>query len=122
MMNHPTTVALLLAHDADVNAALVPGASISGSTALIMATNTFACMMAGAKTPPTPTGYEGHEIEFTQKHPDQVRQWEEKTAAWETGYGVIVRMLLDHGADVNAQTKLGTTAISNAAESGDAIA
>lgn len=119
MMNHPTTVALLLAHGADVNAALVPGASISGSTALIMATNTFACMMAGAKTPSTPTGYDGHEIEFTQKHPDQVRHWEEKTAAWEKGYGVIVRMLLDHGGDVNAQTKLGTTAISNAAESGD---
>ncbi len=119
MMNHPDAVELLLDRGADVNAAFAPGASISGSTALIMATDTFACMMAGAKTPPTPAGYDGHEIEFMKQHPDQVRQWEEKTAAWEKGYGVIVRMLLDHGANVNAQTKMGTTAISNAAESGE---
>ena len=119
MMNHPTTVALLLAHGADVNAALVPGASISGSTALIMATSSFGNIMAGAKLPASPKGYDGHEVEFMKQHPDQVRQWEQQTEAWSKDYDVIARMLIDHGANVNAETALGTTPIGNAAESGN---
>ena len=102
-----------------MNAALVPGASISGSTAWIMATSSFGDIMAGAKIPDSPKGCEGHEIEFTQKHPDQVRQWEQQAEAWSKGYDVIARMLIDHGANVNAETALGTTAIGNAAESGN---
>lgn len=119
MMNHPQTVKLLLERGADVNAAFAPGARISGSTALIMATSSFVCIMAGAKLPDSPKGYEGHEIEFMKAYPDQIRQWEEQMAAWSKGYGVIVGMLLDHGADVNAQSKMGMTAIGNAAESGE---
>ena len=119
MMNHPDTVKLLLDRGADVDAAFAPGARISGSTALIMATSTFVCIMAGAKLPASPKGYEGHEIEFMKQHPDQVRQWEEQMAVWGKGYGLIVRMLVDHGADVNAQAKTGMTAVGNAAESGE---
>lgn len=119
MMNHPETVKLLIESGADINAALVPGASISGATALIVATSTFGNIMAGAKMPDSPKGYDGHEIEFMKQHPDQVRTWEQKTEAWSKGYDVITRMLIDHGADVNAETALGTTAISNAADSGN---
>ena len=119
MMNHPVTVKLLIERGADVNAALVPGASISGSTALIMATSSFADIMAGAKMPASPQGYEGHEIEFEKQHPDQVRLWEQQTEAWSKGYDVIAQMLIDHGANVNAETALGTTPIGNAAESGN---
>ena len=119
MMNHPATVKLLIERGANVNAALVPGASISGSTALIMATSTFGDIMAGAKMPASPKGYDGHEIEFEKQHPDQVRQWEQQTENWSKGYDVIARMLIDHAADVNAETALGTTAISNAAEAGN---
>ena len=119
MMNHPSVVKLLLDRGADVNAAFAPGARISGSTALIMATSTFVCIMAGAKLPASPKGYEGHEIEFMKAHPDQMEHWEKQTAAWSKGYGVIARMLLDHGADVNAQSKTGDTAIGNAAACGE---
>lgn len=119
MMNHPAAVKLLLDRGANVNAALVPGASISGSTALIMATSSFGNIMAGAKSPAPPKGYDDHETEFMKQHPDQVRQWEQQTEAWSKGYDVIARMLIDHGANVNAETALGTTAIGNAAESGN---
>ena len=119
MMNHPDTVKLLLDRGADANAAFAPGARISGSTALILATNSFICIMGGAKLPDAPKGYEGHEIEFMKAHPDQMEHWEKQTAEWSKEYGVIARMLLDHGADVNAQSKTGDTAIGNAATSGE---
>ena len=119
MMNHPDTVKLLLDRGADANAAFAPGARISGSTALILATNSFICIMGGAKLPDAPKGYEGHEIEFMKAHPDQMEHWEKQTAEWSKEYGVIARMLLDHGADVNVQSKTGDTAIGNAATSGE---
>lgn len=119
MMNHPDTVKLLLDRGADVNAALRPGGYIGGSTPLIMAASGFTNILAGAKTPPAPPGYEGHEIEFMKKHPGLVKKWEAQTDTWSKGYGVIVGMLTARGADVNAQTTGGMTAIAAAATSGD---
>ena len=120
MMNHPSVVKLLLDRGADVNAALRSGGSVGGSTALIMAAGGSMNIMAGAKTPPAPKGYEGHEIAFMQKHPDQFHRWNQKVDEWSKGYVQIVRLLLDHGADLNAQSSLGQTAIDGASASGDA--
>jgi len=81
MMNHPDTVKLLLDRGADVNAALRPGGYIGGSTPLIMAASGFTNILAGAKTPPAPPGYEGHEIEFMKKHPGFGRPGDRQAAA-----------------------------------------
>ncbi len=67
MINHPATVKLPLDRGADPNAALVPGGYIGGSTPLIMAADASLNILAGAKTPPSPPGCDGHEIEFMKK-------------------------------------------------------
>lgn len=118
MMNHPATVKLLLERGADPNAGVTPDAPSRQCVPLIMTTSLITCILAGAKVPTEPAGYEGHEIEFSKSHPDWLRQRSAQIAAWSKGYEVIVRLLLDHGADVNAQAG-GMTAIGNAAVSGE---
>ena len=118
MMNHPDTVRLLLDRGADVNAVLNSEGYTGKETALNIAADGSMNILAGAKVPPSPPGYAGHEIQFMKKRLDLMQKWERQTETWAKGYGVIVRMLLDHGADVNAQTRNGDTAIDGAAASG----
>ena len=99
MMNHPATVKLLLERGADPNAGDTRGVVSHQYVPLVMTTSLSTCILAGAKVPAESKGY--------------------GIVAWSKGYEVIVRLLLDHGADVNAQMAGGMTAVGNAAASGE---
>ena len=99
MMNHPATVKLLLERGADPNAGDTRGLVSHQYVPLVMTTSLFTCILAGAKVPAESKGY--------------------GIVAWSKGYEVIVRLLLDHGADINAQMAGGLTASGNAAASGE---
>ncbi len=102
MMNHPATVKLLLERGADPNSGDTRGVVSRQYVPLVMTTSLSTCILAGAKVPAAP---KGHEIAALN--------------TWIKGYEVIVRLLLDHGADVNAQMAGGMTAVGNAADSGN---
>jgi len=118
MDNRPGIVRVLIARGADVNARLnAEGSYIDHSTALIFACGSVTNIMAGVDVPPAPKGYEQDPIAFSQKYPAVVKAYDAKLNRWLSGYRKIAGMLVDAGADVNAQAVHGDTAIVNAAGS-----
>ncbi len=113
--NQPTVVKTLLDHGAQVNAVLPPAdGPFGGCTALVFAASGggqayIDPILNPIGMPAPPSHYEGHEAAFAKRYPDQMRQWEQKVQTWENGYDEICRMLIAHGADVNACSRQGVT-------------
>ncbi|MEO7901916.1 MAG: ankyrin repeat domain-containing protein [Capsulimonas sp.] len=119
IMNRPSTAALLLARGADVNAAIPAGHYDSGLTALIAAANGRSNIYSGAVEPSAPPPYTGKDAAKIRRHNAAVRDWRARVTKWRAGYPSLVKLLVAHGANVNAQMTNGTSAIDSAATAGD---
>ncbi|BDI33764.1 hypothetical protein CCAX7_58150 [Capsulimonas corticalis] len=119
IMDRPSTAALLLSRGANVNDAIPAGHYDAGLTALIAAANGRNNIYSGAIEPPAPAEYGGADVAQRRLHNVAVREWRMRAANWRSGYAALVKLLVAHKANVNAQMALGTTAIDSAATAGD---